>query len=253
VPADLAFLRRPLLVVVGVLLVVAAVVVGVRIVSGDDEGRPVLLVYGYQGTTEQLEPLAEALRAAGRDVTVVDLPDNNTGDLWDSAWTLGQAADQAMADAGADSVDVVAHSAGGIVTRLWVSTVGAEVAHRVVTLGSPHHGSDGAAVFDECLEACQQLTPGSDFLDELAQQDETPGAASWVSIWSADDGAVEPPESSELDGALNLRLQDICPGAQVNHSQLLSDPLPLALAVAEVEADAPVEYGSGDCEQFSGS
>ncbi|WP_345771127.1 lipase family alpha/beta hydrolase [Geodermatophilus normandii] len=247
-------LRRPLVLVVGLLLVVAAVVVGVRLATGDDdEGRPVLLVYGYQGTTEQMEPLADALRAAGRNVTIVDLPDDNTGDLWDSAWRLGQAAEQAMADADADSVDVVAHSAGGIVTRLWVSTAGADVAHRVVTLGSPHHGSDGAAVFDECLEACQQLTPGSDLLDELAQQDETPGAASWVSIWSANDGAVEPPESSELDGAVNLRLQDVCPGAEINHSQLLSDPLPLALAVAEVDADEPVEYGSGDCEQLSGS
>jgi triacylglycerol lipase len=247
-------LRRPLVVaVVGVLLLVAAVVVGVRLASGDDEGRPVLLVYGYQGTTGQMEPLADALYAAGRNVTVVDLPDDNTGDLWASAWTLGQAADQAMADADADSVDVVAHSAGGIVTRLWVSTAGAEVAHRVVTLGSPHHGSDGAAVFDECLGACQQLTPGSDFLEELAEQDETPGVASWVSIWSADDGAVEPPESSELDGALNLRLQDICPGVQVDHSELLSDPLPLALAVAEVDADEPVEYGSDDCERLNGT
>lgn len=245
-------LRSPLVLVLAVLLVVAAVVVGVRLVRGDEQGRPVLLVYGYQGTTEQMEPLAAALRAAGRNVTVVDLPDDNTGDLWDSAWTLGQVAREAMEDADADSVDVVAHSAGGIVTRLWISTAEADVAHRVVTLGSPHHGSNGADVFDECLEACQQLTPGSDFLDELAQQDETPGQARWVSIWSANDGAIEPPEFSELDGALNLRLQDICPGVEINHSQLLSDVLPINLAVAEVDADESGEYGSGDCGQFSG-
>ena len=198
-----------------------------------------------------MEQLVDALRAAGRDVTIVDLPDGNTGDLWDAAWTLGQTAQEAMEDAGTDSVDVVAHSAGGVVTRLWVSTAGAEVAHRVVTLGSPHHGSNGADVFDECLEACQQLTPGSDFLDELAQQDESPGEASWVSVWSATDGAVEPPESSELEGALNIRLQDICAGAEINHSQLLSDELPVNLAVAEVDADEPVEFGSGDCDRFS--
>ena len=250
-PAVPSSVRRPLVLVLGVLLLVAVVVVGVRLATGGGEGRPVLLVYGYTGTTEELEPLADALRAAGRDVTTVDLPENNTVDLWDSASTLGETAQEVMADAGADSVDVVAHSAGGVVARLWASTAGAEVAHRVVTLGSPHHGSNGSTVFDECLEACQQLTSGSDFLAELAEQDETPGTASWVSIWSANDGAVEPPESSELEGALNLRLQDICPGAEVNHSQLLSDPLPLNLAVAEVDADEPVEYGSGDCDRFS--
>ena len=74
-----------------------------------------------------------------------------------------------------------------------------------------------------------------------------------MSIWSADDRAVEPPESSEFEGALNLRLQDIRPGAEVDPSQPLCEPLRVNLAVAEVNADEPEEYGSGDCDRFSDS
>lgn len=250
-PAASSSPRRSLLLLLGVVLLVAAVVAAVRIASDDDGNRPVLLVYGYMGSTDELEPLADALRSAGRDVTLVDLPEDNTVDLRESARVLGETAEQVMEETGADRVDVAAHSAGGVVTRLWVSTTGGEAAHRVVTLGSPHYGSDGAAVFPECLEACQQLTPGSDFLEELSRQDETPGEASWVSIWSENDGAVDPPKSSELDGALNLRLQDICADADTNHVGLLPDSLPIGVTAAELDAEEPVEYGSDDCDRFS--
>lgn len=248
--------RRPsvvlLAVLVAALVLTAAVLVATRLT---DDGRedPVLVVYGYNGSADEMETLADAITASGRDVTIVDLPDDNTGNLWDSAWTLGQTAEEVMARTDSDSVDVVAHSAGGIVTRLWVSTTEADVVRRVVTMGSPHHGSDGAAIFDPCLEACQQLTPGSDFLEELGREDETPGEASWVSLWSENDGAVEPPESSEIEGALNISVQSVCDGAQINHTQLLSDPLSVNMAVAEVNADERIEFGPGDCERLSGT
>lgn len=237
------------LAVVAVLVAVALVVV---LNSRDRGPRPVVLVYGYMGTTDQLQPLAAALRGADRDVTVVDLPNHNTGDLRDSARALGKAVDRVLARTGADSVDIVAHSAGGLVTRLWVAGEGAETTRRVITLGSPHHGSNGADVFPECLEACQELTPGSNFLKELDKQDETPGSAQWISLYSENDGAVKPPESSRLDGALNLALQNVCEGAQINHSQLLSDPLPIHLVVAELQADKPTTFGPKDCARFSG-
>ncbi|HEV3399329.1 MAG TPA: lipase, partial [Actinomycetes bacterium] len=55
---------------------------------------PVLLVPGYNGTPGSLAVLAARLRAAGRDVEVVSLPDRGTRDLRASAETLAAAVDR---------------------------------------------------------------------------------------------------------------------------------------------------------------
>jgi hypothetical protein len=93
--------------------------------------------------------------------------------------------------------------AGGVVARLWVHEDGGSVARRVVTLGSPHHGTSVAAlarefVPDSCPEACRQLSPDSDLLRELNAADETPRGPLFVSIWTRVDRVVTPPESSRL-------------------------------------------------------
>src|SRR4028119_1448243 len=102
---------------------------------------PVLLVPGYGGATEALEVLAATLEARGRDATVVQLPGTATGDMREQAAALDKAADAAMERTGASSVDVVGHSAGGVVARLWVDAEGGSGARRGGTPGAPHHGT----------------------------------------------------------------------------------------------------------------
>ena len=151
----------------------------VRPVSQQGQGA-VLLVPGYGGGTAGLEVLADALRVQGRDVTVVDLPGDNTGDLDRQALALEKAAILAMNRTGVASVDVVGYSAGGVVARLWVREHGGDsLARRVVTIGSPHHGTDlaglgGDVAPDSCPEACRQLQPDSELLRKLNAGDETP-------------------------------------------------------------------------------
>ena len=51
---------------------------------------------------------------------------------------------------GTDSVDVVGYSAGGVIARLFVRDDGGDsVVRRVLTLGSPHHGTDVAALAEQ--------------------------------------------------------------------------------------------------------
>ena len=70
-----------------------------------------------------------------------------TGDLDAQAEVLGAAARTALARAHATSVDVIGYSAGGVVARLWVRDHGGKsLARRVITLGSPHHGTDVASL-----------------------------------------------------------------------------------------------------------
>jgi len=251
------------LLVVSSVAVTAAVVVG----RGDEPtaGRspaaerpgPVLLVPGYGGSTAALQSLADRLEVAGRDATVVPLPGNGTGDLNEAADALGSAATAALARTGAATVDVVGYSAGGLVARLWVATDDTDRVRRVVTLGSPHHGTDLAAlagrlVPGQCPVACGQLDPGSDLLATLNAGDETPDAAGWVSLWTVQDETVTPPESARLDGALNVPVQSVCADAVVSHGGLPRDPLVQEMVLVELGPGDAVELGPQDCARLGG-
>jgi triacylglycerol lipase len=248
--------RRLVLVLLG--LVTLAVVAGggtvvVRAVRGNgppvtpvaqDAQPPVLLVPGYGGSTSDLEALAAALRHEGRDATIVQLAGDGTGDLTIQAGVL-QSAVQAQLKGGATSVDVVGYSAGGVTTRLWMKKYdGGSVARRIVTLGSPQHGTDLAALAsdiapDSCPEACRQLATDSDLIRSLNSGDETPAGPDWVSIWSTDDHISTPPETASLAGALDFSVQSVCPGRSVTHGQLPNDPAVIAMVLGELRRTTP--------------
>jgi pimeloyl-ACP methyl ester carboxylesterase len=231
--------RRALLALVAAAVLLVGVAVGAALrdpgtsSSAVPQDRPgtVLLVPGYGGSTASLQGLARALRAAGRSTVVVDLPGDGTGDLRAQAAAVKQAADRVIAG-GAPSVDVVGYSAGGVVARIWAADLdGRRQARRVVTLGSPHHGTDlarlGAVLAPgACPLACQQLAPGSDLLSGLGR---APVGPVWTSLWTAQDETVVPPDSARLDGALDVEIQAVCADAQVQHGELPRDPLVIGL------------------------
>jgi triacylglycerol lipase len=209
-----------------------------------DAQPPVLLVPGYGGGTAGLEVLAAALRRTGRDVAIVHLAGDGTGDLNVQADVL-QTAVQAALRGGARSVDIVGYSAGGVTTRLWFRAHdGGSVARRIVTLGSPQHGTDLAALAidfapDSCPEACHQLATDSDLVRSLNSGDETPEGPRWVSIWTTQDRVSTPPETASLNGALDFSVQSICPGRPVTHGDLPSDPAVIAMVMAELRRTPP--------------
>jgi triacylglycerol lipase len=202
-----------------------------------EELGPVLLVPGYGGRTAALDVLAGALREAGRDATVVQLAGDGTGDLAEQAGVVDAAVESALTRTGAETVDLVGYSAGGVTVRLWLDEFQtASAVRRVVTLGSPHHGTSLAALAldlapDSCPIGCQQLATESDLLRALSAGDETPSGPTWVSIWSTDDRTVVPPDSASLDGALNLSVQSICPDAVVSHGNLPRTPTVMAMII----------------------
>ena len=263
--AGLAPARRRLAValavaVVAVLAVLAALLI--PRVTADEPAPvpqqvpgPVLLVPGYGGSTRSLEPLAARLTSAGRDATVVPVPGDGTGDLTAAADALAVAAAAALARTGADSVDVVGYSAGGIIARLWIADGGAGSVRRVLTLGSPHHGTTLADLAtglapEQCPVGCRQLTTDSPLLDRLNAGDETPEGPTWVSVWTTADRTVTPPESARLDGALDLPVQSVCADSLVDHGQLPADPVVQGIVLAELAAGPPVELTAADCTRL---
>jgi triacylglycerol esterase/lipase EstA (alpha/beta hydrolase family) len=258
----LAPARRRLVYAVAGLVLVAAVAGGVGWWTGrDDPVRPVsqatpgpvLLVPGYGGGTAGLEVMADALRAQGRDVAVVQLAGDGFGDLDEQAKVLDKAAILEMQRTGARSVDVVGYSAGGVIARLWVKDHGGgNVARRVVTLGSPHHGTDLAGLAgdlapERCPVACVQLQPDSDLLRRLNAVDETPPGPLWASIWTTDDKTVVPPSTADLDGAVDFTIQSVCPDATVTHGDLPRTPSVIAAVVRELAVAAPAVPGPEIC------
>jgi triacylglycerol lipase len=233
--------RLVLLVVAGLTLgvVLVASLVAVRLgsdrvqpVPQEDPG-PVLLVSGYGGSTGSLAPLRGSLEAAGRDVVVVPAVGGGTVDIRTQAAALGRQARTALARFSASSVDVVGYSAGGVVARTWVRDFGgASLARRVLSLGSPQHGTLLAelavGIAGRCPPACRQLEPDSSLLRRLNSRDETPRGPRFVSVWSTADRVVVPTGSARLAGALDFTVQSVCPGARTGHGDLPSDPVVLA-------------------------
>jgi pimeloyl-ACP methyl ester carboxylesterase len=213
---------------------------------------PVLMVPGYGNGRSGLEVLAAHLRASGRDVTVLTMPGRGTGDLRRSARVLDEAADAALDD-GAASVDVVGYSAGGVVARYWAAELGgADVARRVVTLGAPHHGTRIARagpLFGDCPAGCRQLATGSELLADLNREDETPDGPVWTTVWTDQDTVVVPPDSSRLDGAVEVVVQSVCPGAVLDHGTLSTAPLVQAL-VRQALGPGPAPTGY-DCASLT--
>jgi hypothetical protein len=240
-----------MLVAVVALVVVAGAVTGtLRALAGHpdqpavpaaDDGRPgdVLLVPGYGGSTTALDALAGRIAAAGGSgfrATVVRLAGDGTGDLQVQANVLNGYVNQAVA-------------------WLWdVEYNGVAKARRIITLGSPLHGADLAAVGaadapDACPQACEELVPGSSMLHRLQDT----GAATrppWLSLWTTDDQVVQPPDSARLPGAVNVPLQSVCPGVSVGHSQLPTAPLVVGIVLRTLHSAALSPPHASDCQSL---
>ncbi len=226
---------------------------------GRSQHVAVVLVPGYGGNTRSLRTLAERIRAIGDTATVVTLPSGGTGDLDAQADVLNGYVNGALRDGA--TVDVIGYSAGGVVARLWdVQHDGATKVARIVTLGSPLHGAELAAAGvaadpAACPVACQQLVPGSSLLTSLARIPFT-GRPAWLSLWTSNDQTVRPPDSARLPGAVNVPLQNVCPGAVIQHGQLPSDPLVVGIvlrAIGPAPLTAPATTDCGALRALGGS
>jgi triacylglycerol esterase/lipase EstA (alpha/beta hydrolase family) len=182
----------------------------------------------------------------------VDPVGDGTGDLRAQAEHLGEVADRVRDESGAASVDVIGYSAGGVVARLWIrDDGGANMARRVLTLGSPNHGTNQAALGAEfaggCPTACEQLIPNSDLLRRLNAGDQTPAGPLWATVRSTSDQVVTPTDSAALSGALNIVVQNVCPGSTAAHGDLPGNPVVLAALDSILGVPTPHAPSNVDC------
>ncbi len=235
-----------LVLVAGIVAVVVKQVRGSAVADQSAPG-PVVLVPGYGGDVSDLDPLVAEVRKEGRMAVVFQPTNGGTGDLRTQAKRLGDLVDRTLGEQDATSVDLVGYSAGGVIVRLYVRDEGgASVVRRVLTIGSPQHGTDVARLAQDtigsCPTACEQLATDSDLVRRLNAGDETPDGPRWVTVRSTSDTTVVPTDTAELDGALNLEVQDLCRDARTSHGDLPGDPVTLGALkglLAKVPPTAP--------------
>lgn len=198
---------------------------------------PVLLVPGWFDTERDLAALRIRLLSAGWSVEAVDALtfDEPTGSNEEHAEEISRAVEALRSRNGADRVDIVAHSMGGLATRSYLRVAGSGTVRRVVFLGTPHRGTYSAYLaFGDGRE---EMIPGSPFLSSLNAQDPVPPGVEALTVRTPIDALVLPNESATLPGTSDVQV--CCP----THAGLLRS-LEVFRVVRRFLAEGP-EAGTG--------
>jgi len=203
------------------------------VIHPDTAHPPVLLLHGYGCNSGYWASLAPMLDAASISHATLDL-EPLTGDIDAYAERIEAAARQLCAQAGARQLVIVAHSMGGLAARAWMRVHGAERVARLVTLGTPHHGTCLAA-FGIGINAGQMRRTGvagpeCAWLSVLAGVEDAAVRARITSLYSHHDNIIAPQTSSELPGARN------CAFGGVGHVALGHNRRVLATVMGEIDA-----------------
>ena len=191
---------------------------GVALAADPD---PVLLVHGYRGDPSTFGDMIARFAAQGRTAVAIDLPSEDNV-------VNANAIRDFIAAKGWARVDIVGHSMGGLSSRQFVKFVASQaVVDSYVSMGTPQYG-----IWSACLLPVRyggQMCPTSSFIRTLNTGDDTPGAASWTTIYSTSDVYV-PNTSSRLDGgACHVRVSG------VGHNSLDNDAGVFAHVLAAVD------------------
>lgn len=213
--------------------------------------RAVLLVHGTSVTPEENWEWnwQRALPNFGFSPCTVKLPDYAFVDIQVSAEYVVSAI-RTMSDATGRKISVVALSQGPLQPR-WAIRWWPDIRERVddlVMLAGTNHGAtfaDGACSAPPCLPALwQQRYEGSMFLAALNAGDESPGNVSYTSIYSHTDAVIQPSAPvavARVEGAVNIAVQDFCPGRSVDHAQHAYDAVVWALGFDALMHEGPLD------------
>jgi triacylglycerol esterase/lipase EstA (alpha/beta hydrolase family) len=145
----------------------------------------------------------------------------------------GQVADKMAAieaATGAPQLVLVGHSMGGLVARAYMRRYGGAKVRRLVTIGTPHHGSMHAWLMTGISLA--QMRPANAWLVDLNGNADGADGVPVVSVWSWHDSMVTPQTSSRIDWGRNIEISGVA------HNALLDDRNVWTLVAAEIVSAA---------------
>ena len=213
---------------------------GVNDPSCTSDQRPVVLLHGTFSTVKSnFAAMAPALQAAGRCVYAMDYGFGGVRPVRQSAGSVTAFIDSVLDATGAEQVDVVAFSQGGLVLRTALRLGGLSDKVAVAVLIAPSfHGSTSNlldALPAGACPACDDQTAGSALLAELDAGGDLDGDVRYAVVSSSGDTVVTPVASQvpagPADRVRSILVQDQCPGEVIDHISLPADPGVIAWTV----------------------
>ena len=166
--------------------------------SGDQSlDTPVLLIHGYGHNASAWLMLRKALKQAG--FTSVHTMNYNplSHDIPQIAKQLSDRVETIRGLTGADKVNIVGHSLGGVVTRWYVQECDGDLrVNTAITLSSPHKGT--LAAFFPPGRTARECRPGSWVMRRLNHR-VRPTAVRWVAFYGDTDALIQPTHAGRID------------------------------------------------------
>lgn len=204
-------------------------------VAAAPEGLPVLLVHGYGCNSGYWHSMSKALLQAHITHSAIDM-EPVIGSIDDYVPQIHEAVEHLCSETGHEKLVIVAHSMGGLAVRAYLRDHGSHRVAKVITLGTPHHGT-ALAHFGVGLNtkqmrwtATEQEGISSDWLRALAARENGLVYHLFVSMFSHHDNIISPQTSSYLEGAENIAFHAI------GHVALALDPVVQAHVIREIRA-----------------
>ena len=204
----------------------------------------VLLHGTFSTVASNFSSMAPALQSSGRCVYAIGYGSNGTASVRRSATQVAAFIRTVLNVTGADQVDVVGYSQGGLVLRTALRDDDLAAAVRTAVLIAPSfHGTD-SPLLDSLpaglCPACEDQRAGSALLTELAAGGDLDGDVRYAVVSTSTDTVVTPVASQvpvgPADRVRALVVQDRCPADTVDHVHLPADPAVNAWTVAALDA-----------------
>lgn len=186
-----------------------------------DTPRTVLLVTGVTIPAEWFDGIKARLERDGFRTVTWEPPGLLSYDLYEASHDLADVVDDIVADTGEETIDILAECTGGVIARYYVQSLGGDAnIDRLVTFVSPQAGIDKVPLARAFVnwEALEDLTPGSEFLTDVASVS-LPETVDMTSIYTCTDEYIQPYTTSIVPGATNIGLCD----EFVGHFQTMYD------------------------------
>jgi triacylglycerol lipase len=171
----------------------------------DAAATPILLVHGFVENHAIFTIMERALRRRGFHMLTAYDYGLLTHSIPRAAIRLGGAIERLATHSGYERIHVIGHSLGGLITRYYVQRLGGDRrVHTLVTLGTPHQGTQLARAAP-LLPLVRQLTPSSPIIQELAGP--APGCRTrFIAFHSDIDPVIVPSGNARLEHPdLNVR------------------------------------------------